>query len=250
MKVFGHASKGVSIVLFCCLFAAQASLIAVLPTLADVARDLDVSTAAAGQLRTVAGLAAAATALGGGALTRRLGLRAMLRLGLGGIAAGSLASAVAPGYLVLAAAQLPIGGGVALVVAAGTAAVAEWAPPEDRARVLAWALSGQPGAWVVGAPLIGLVGESSWRYGWLAVPLAATLVAALSIRGRPRSRPAAGTDHGLRSALGDPAAARWAAGELFANAGWAGTLVYAGALLVECYDTRRPRPPRSSPPRH
>jgi predicted MFS family arabinose efflux permease len=33
-----------------------------------------------------------------------------------------------------------------------------------------------------------------------------------------------------------PGVARWSVGELFAFSGWAGTLVYMGALLVESYD--------------
>ena len=48
----------VSVALFLCLFAGQAALIAMSPVLAEAASDLHVSTAAAGQLRTITGLAA------------------------------------------------------------------------------------------------------------------------------------------------------------------------------------------------
>jgi predicted MFS family arabinose efflux permease len=37
--------------------------------------------------------------------------------------------------------------------------------------------------------------------------------------------------------LGDSALARWLASDLLANAAWAGTLVYAGALFAESYGT-------------
>ena len=40
-----------------------------------------------------------------------------------------------------------------------------------------------------------------------------------------------------RTALGDRAVLRWLASELLANAAWAGTLVYAGALFAESYGT-------------
>jgi hypothetical protein len=45
--------RSVSAVLFLCLFAAQLGLIALSPVLVEVAGDFGVSTAAAGQLRTV-----------------------------------------------------------------------------------------------------------------------------------------------------------------------------------------------------
>ena len=47
-----------------------------------------------------------------------------------------------------------------------------------------------------------------------------------------RSRPAR-----ARAALADRTLARWLASELLANAAWAGTLVYAGALFAESYGT-------------
>ena len=64
----GGGYRAVSIALFLCLFAAQAALITMSPVLADAASDLHVSTAAAGQLRTITGLAAGITALTLGAV--------------------------------------------------------------------------------------------------------------------------------------------------------------------------------------
>src|SRR5829696_3352702 len=43
-------------VLFLCLFVSQAALLVLAPVLPDVARDLGVSTATAGQLRSLSGL--------------------------------------------------------------------------------------------------------------------------------------------------------------------------------------------------
>ena len=40
-----------AVVLFACLFASQAALLVLSPTLVDIAREFDVSTATAGQLR-------------------------------------------------------------------------------------------------------------------------------------------------------------------------------------------------------
>ena len=60
----------------------------------------------------------------------------------------------------------------------------------------------------------------------------AILVASRAGQPPARSRPAR-----ARAALGDRTLARWLASELLANAAWAGTLVYAGALFVESYGT-------------
>ena len=59
-------------------------------------------------------------------------------------------------------------------------------------RTLSWAVVGQPAAWIVGMPLVGLVGAGSWRLGWIALPLAASLVAALAVLGRLEQNPRPG----------------------------------------------------------
>jgi DHA1 family inner membrane transport protein len=221
--------------LFLCLFAVQAGAIAISPVLAQVAADLDVSTATAGQLRSVSGLVAGFTAVAMGRLSGRLGLRELLLIGLCVLAAGSLLSAAAPSFAVLAAAQVAVGAGLALVLSGGLAAAAEWSLPEQRSRVLSWALLGQPAAWIVGMPVIGLLGGLSWRWGWLAVPFVASAVALAAVAKRPaddRREPPVGA---WRLLISDRRVAGWALGELFAWSAWAGTLVFAGALFVESY---------------
>ena len=123
----GDASGGyraVSIALFLCLFAAQAALIAMSPVLADAAGDLHVSTAAAGQLRTITGLAAGITALTLGAVTGQVGL---------GPAAGRFGTPRnrldrerrGSSFALLAVAQLPVGVAVAVLT------TAEPSPPRN-----------------------------------------------------------------------------------------------------------------------
>jgi predicted MFS family arabinose efflux permease len=231
----GHAR--ISAILFLCLFAGQAGLIALSPVLVQVASDLDVSTATAGQLRTISGLAAGLTALRLAAVARRIELRHLLIGGAALLAAGSLASAAAPSFVALALAQLPVGVAIGVLVTAATAAAAEWAPPEHRARVLSWALIGNPAAWIVGMPTIGLVGEASWRYTWLALPLLAGVAAASAAARGPSSPPSEAADGGVLAALADRDVARWALGELLANSAWIGLLVYSGALFTESYGT-------------
>lgn len=235
-----RAAAATSGILFLCLFAAQAGLIALSPVLADAARDLDVSTALAGQLRTVAGVAAGITALALGRIARRLGLGRQLLSGAALVALGSAASAAAPSFALLALAQVPVGAGVAVLTTAGTLAAATWAPPEHRTRVLSWALVGQPAAWIVGMPLVGFVGGHGWRYAWLVLPLIASLVAGAALVRRSAEPPSRSRPVAMRTAITDPRLARWFAAEALANTAWAGTLVYSGALFVESYGASTP----------
>ena len=227
--------RAVGMALFSCLFAGQAALIAMSPVLAEAAADLHVSTAVAGQLRTITGLTAGITALLLGALAGRVGFGRQLLAASALLAIGSIASAAAPTFALLALAQMPIGVAVAVLTTAGTLAAAEWVPPELRTRILSWALVGQPAAWIVGMPLVGVLGECSWRYGWLALPLAGAVAAAILVSSRAGQPPAQPRPASARAVLRDRALARWLASELLANAAWAGTLVYAGALFAESY---------------
>jgi DHA1 family inner membrane transport protein len=221
--------------LFLCLFAVQGSVIALSPVLAQVAADFGVSTASAGQLRSVSGLVAGLTAVAMGRLSGWLGLRELLLAGLSILAAGSLFSAAAPSFATLAAAQVAVGAGVAMVLSGGLAAAAEWSAPQQQARALSWAILGQPAAWIVGMPAIGLLGGVSWRWGWVAVPFAASALALAAVAARPsdeRREPPTGA---WRLLTHDHRVAGWAVGELLAWSAWAGTLVFAGALFVESY---------------
>src|SRR5919108_291269 len=168
---------GPGAVLFLSLFAGQAAVLVLAPILPDVAGEFGVSTATAGQLRSLSGVAGGLAAVGLGVLARRLRVRQLLAGGLALLAFGSLASASAPSFTALAAAQVAIGAGVAAVLSAGVAAAGEWARPQERTRVLSWALLGQPAAWVAGMPLVGIVAEFDWRLAWLVLPLASSALA-------------------------------------------------------------------------
>jgi predicted MFS family arabinose efflux permease len=226
--------RGLGLTLLAALAASQAALVVLNPLLPDVARDLDVSIATAGQLRTVSGLAAGLAALATGLLAARVGLRGLLLGSVSVLAAGSLASAAAPDFAVLAVAQALVGVGIGVSYSAAIAATAEWSSAEDRSRVLALTLLGPPLAWIVGMPLVGLLGEVDWRLAWLLVPVSLAAVS-LALLLRHEATPPASGRAGLRSVLSAPDVARWSIGELFAFSGWAGALVYVGALLVESY---------------
>jgi predicted MFS family arabinose efflux permease len=216
------------------LFAGQSGVLVLSPILRDVAEEFGVSTATAGQLRSISGAVAGLAAIFMARLARRLGLRDMLAVGLGLLAGGSLLSAAAPSFGVLAVAQAAVGLSLAVVLSVGVAAAGEWVSAEDRPRVLAWALMGPAASWVVGMPLVALVASYDWRYVWLAVPLAASIVAFAALRTRPADRALVSTAGGWR-VLRNREVAAWAVGELLAFSAWTGALVFGGALFVESY---------------
>jgi DHA1 family inner membrane transport protein len=228
---------GTAALLFTCLFAVQATFLTIAPILPELARDFGVSTAAGGQLRSVSGLAGLAAALVAIVFRRRIGVRRLLTWGLTALTSGALASAAAPSFPALAAAQVPVGFGLAFVLAGGLAAAAEWSAPDDRPRVLAWALLGQPGAWVAGMPIIGLVADVDWRLAF-AIPLTAAATALVAVRRRARVAEIAvgGPEGGSGTSIWRrPDVVGWAVGELMAFTAWSGVLVYIGALLIESY---------------
>lgn len=222
-----------SVVLFLALFASQAGMLTLTPILSEIAADFEVSIAEAGQLRILAAPLAAVVAIAAGHSLVRFSPRALLGLGSALLALGSIASAAAPSFVLLAAAQVPAWAGVAILIAAGVAATASWSELESRTRVVAHALAGPPAAWIVGMPLIGVVAEVDWRLAFVALPLPAALLVALAVARRPGDAPLAGAPGALAGLLGRVEARRWALGELLANSAWAGTLVFSGALFTE-----------------
>lgn len=223
------------VVLFACMFSAQAALLVLSPILPQVAADLGVSTAAAAQLRAVSGVVAGSVAVWLGMWSRPRALRQVLLAGVGLLAASTLASALAPSFPVLVAAQAGVGVALALVLSGALAAAGEW-DTTGQNRLLSWALVGQPVAWIVGMPLAGAVAEVSWRYAWVALPFAASALTLVALAGRPSEVVAA--PRSAEPSLWQHQGSRgWALGELLAYGGWAGTLVFVGALFVESYRT-------------
>jgi predicted MFS family arabinose efflux permease len=238
MRALRHILGRPSIVLFACMFTSQAGLLVLSPILPDLARDFGVSTAAAGQLRTLSGATGGVTAVLLALAPRRPSLRALLSAGAALVTAGAAASAAAPSFMALAVAQAAIGVGIGVLVAVGLAAAGEWSSESERPRTLAWAIAGMPAAWVLGMPVVGAAASVDWRVAWLALPATTGLVALALVRLAPRDEPVRARRR-ARAAWRRPEVARFTAGELFANAAWAGVLTYAGALFIEGYGAPR-----------
>ena len=223
-----------SVVVFACLFASQAGLLVLSPILVDVAREFGVSPGTAGQLRAISGATGGVTALVLATVPRRPGPRELLSVGAALVALGSAFSAAAPSFAALAVAQGVLGVGIGLLVAVGIAAAGEWPAPAKRPHVLAWAIAGMPAAWIAGMPVVGAVADAGWRATWIAVPAVAGVVALALVRMRPPDAPSRRTGAAV-APWKRPDVARFAGGELLANAAWAAVLTYSGALLLESY---------------
>jgi DHA1 family inner membrane transport protein len=224
-----------ALVLFIALFAAQAGFLTLGLILPAVAEDHGMTTAQVGQLRTLSGISGGFTAIALVVAGGRVEVRRLLLTGLAVMAGSSALSALAPSFAALALAQGAVGVAIAILLSAGIAAVAEWTAPARRARVLSWAMVGQPAAWVVGMPAIGALADASWRWAF-ALPLAGSLVALALVAARPADAAgrAAGAS-GLRDLVREPEVAAWAFGELMAYAAWSGIMVYSGSLFLETY---------------
>jgi DHA1 family inner membrane transport protein len=133
-----------AVVLFLALFASQAGILVLSPILSDIAADFGVSVAAAGQLRILAAPLAALVAVVAGRALIRFSPRALLIAWSALVAAGSLASAASPTFVLLALAQVPLWTGIATLITAGVAATAAWTAPGERTKIVARALAGTP----------------------------------------------------------------------------------------------------------
>ncbi len=222
-------------ILLLAMFAANATLFALPPMLPSLAAELSLSVAAAGQLRTMAALVAAAATLGVAVLARRWDLRDLMSHGLLLTATGSLLAAASSGWATLAAAHVLMGAGAALVLPAGLAASSQWATrPEEVARLLSWTLSGPGVAAIVVTPVAGALAEH-WRVVWVAMPAATGLAALVAVRTRPPGGALAAPRAGGAAAWRLPGVRGWLVGELLSYSGWSVVVVYAVALLVQTY---------------
>lgn len=220
-----------------CLFAAQAAILVLSPILPDVANEFGITTSVAAQLRSVSGVTAGIVALLLAVTGNRFRLSSLLNVGLALLAGGSLISAWAPTFSLLLVAQFVIGFGLAGVLSGGLAASKTWARDGESTKVLSWALIGQPVAWIVGQPLVGVVASQGWRWAWVAVPFVASLAALTAMGLRKKSTDDIGQEHDPLGLWRQPGVKAWAISELLAFAAWAGTLIYAGALFIGSYQT-------------
>lgn len=171
-----------------------------LPTalLVPMGEGLGVSESLTGQLVAVWALTVVVVSLPLAHVTRRIDRRALIVVGLLGLAVSSVLTAVAPDYGFAVAARLVGAAAVGLLWATANAHVADLVPEDRLGSAVAVVLGGATLGMVVGTPATRLVADlTSWRVAFGALAAAAVLVALLvrvAVPSRPRR--AGATDGG------------------------------------------------------
>ncbi len=155
--------------------------------LPQIAADLDVSIALAGQLVTANALALAVGAPLLSALLGRVDQRRILIGALAGYAAGHLLAGLAPTFPVLLASRVISGATMGLYLASAVATAARLAKPEHQARAIATIGAGVSTATAIGVPLSSLLSHGTgWRFvlaGLAGLAVLALLAIARTIPG-------------------------------------------------------------------
>ncbi|WP_461002051.1 MFS transporter [Streptomonospora sediminis] len=191
------------VLLVFCTGTAEYLVAGVLPQLAA---DLSVSIATAGQTVTAYALGVAIGGLIVTVLTARLP-RKGLALGMGGLfIAGTVVTALAPSFAWVIAGRVVSACSQATLFAIGLTTAAETMGPTRQGQAIAIISSGLTVATVLGVPLGTLLGGStSWRIPFVAVAAAATLGALLLAAAMPRTpAPATGIGDEVRTLLRGP----------------------------------------------
>jgi DHA1 family inner membrane transport protein len=166
-------------ILILCLatFAAATQTYVFVGVLEDVAADLGISVAAAGQLSSAFALIFALSAPIAASFAAGLERRSLLVTALLTVAALNLATAWAPGFEALLGLRIATALASTLVAPVALSAAAVLAPPEMRGRALAMVLTGLMLAFTIGIPAGTAIGGA---FGWRACFLFAGGLAAVA----------------------------------------------------------------------
>jgi DHA1 family inner membrane transport protein len=137
--------------------------------LPDIAADLEVSAAAAGQLVAVFALTSALAGPFLGALTGGWEQRGTIMAALSVFVLGNLVNALAPTYAVALGGRVVAALGGCLLGAAVTGYAVHLVSARHRGRALSFVLGGWMTATALGVPVGLLLGQSSWRIPLLMV---------------------------------------------------------------------------------
>lgn len=152
--------------------------------LSVVSADLDVSTAAAGQLATVFALSYAVGAPLLAVLTGRWERRRLLVAALALAALGNGLTACAGSYELLLVSRVVSALGAALYTPAATLFATSLLPPEARARAVSWVFAGLSAALAVGVPGGALLADTIGYQGVFGVVAAMCAILALMLATR------------------------------------------------------------------
>lgn len=182
---------------------------AIAPLIVVIARDLDVSFAAAAAVASGYFLAYGLMQPVWGMVSDRIGRVRAMRVALLGAAAAGVGSALAPGLVVLAVTRVAAGGCFAALIPASLVYVGDSWPAEVRQRPLSEVLAASSLGIATATAGAGLLADVA---GWRTVPAAAAVAAAglwFALRSLPEPDRAPVTGNPVRS-IGRVLAQRWA----------------------------------------
>lgn len=163
------------------------------PLMPAIRSDFGVSTSLTGLLVTAYALTGGVAALFAGPLIDRFGRRSMIVLGMAILAGATMLSAAAPGFAWLMAARALAGLGIACLAPAIFSGLGDYFAYQERARAMAWVVTANQLASVVGVPA-GVLAGAAFGWRWTFVTLA-VVTAGLTVVQRlklPRDEPRAG----------------------------------------------------------
>ncbi|MFF0344660.1 MFS transporter [Kribbella sp. NPDC004875] len=161
--------------------------------LPQIAGDLDVTAAAAGQLMSVFAFTAALAGPVLGTLTSRWERRTTIALALGVFVLGNLVVGIATNYPIALSGRVIAALGGSLLNAAVTGYVIALTPVEHHGKALSFVLGGWMTATALGVPVGLLLGQSSWRFPMILVAVVGTIALIGILLGLPRLHLAGGT---------------------------------------------------------
>lgn len=161
--------------------------------LPQIAGDLKVSVAAAGQLMSVFAFTAALAGPVLGTLTSRWERRTTIVLALGVFVVGNLIVGIATNYPIALGGRVIAALGGSLLNAAVAGYVIALTPAEHRGKALSFVLGGWMTATALGVPVGLALGQSNWRFPMIMVAAVGTIALAGILLGLPRLHLSGGT---------------------------------------------------------
>ncbi|GAA2559293.1 MFS transporter [Pseudonocardia hydrocarbonoxydans] len=211
---------------------AQSFLLA--PLLPDLAHSLAATPSEIGRVLAAYGVGVVVAALLLGPRLDRVTRRTALTAGAALLALSCAVAALAPGWEVLAGAQVVAGVGAGIVLPATYALAAELAPPGTAARATGRVLLGWSLALVAGVPVATVLADAvGWRgvLGALAVLAGAQVVLYRTLPSGPVAAPPARGAGALGHALRTPGVAPLLAGTLAFMSAFYAVFGFAGAEI-------------------
>ena len=157
------------------VFAAVSATLIVPPLLVEIATDLEISFAVAGQLATANFAGWAVTVVAGGPLSDSIGRRPVALVGLAVLSISVLACAFAPNLEILLALRVLTGLGGGAIPPNIMGAVSDVISPARRAQAVSALVTIQGLASAISAPLVAVLADlGGWRFAFIVYGLMLT----------------------------------------------------------------------------